>query len=109
MLLASISAFLSSSRYARVSGKRPRGGYAGEFLATHMSVPEPAGSMIVILTLIFWRSILSTSFPSAVLRRRLYGDPRSAARRLDALREWRGERRREQQRRESDRKTRRTA
>jgi S-DNA-T family DNA segregation ATPase FtsK/SpoIIIE len=104
MLLACISAFLSLVvGTLEVSGKAFRaGGYAGEFLATHMSeYLNRTGSMIVILTLIFLAIILSTQFSfGRFFAAAITGIRGSAARRLDALREWREERRREQQRRE---------
>jgi len=104
MLLACMSAFLSLVfGTLEVSGKAFRaGGYAGDFLATHLSeYLNRTGSLIVIVTLIFLAIILSTQFSfgrffAAVIT----GIRGSAARRIDAWREWREERRREQQRRE---------
>jgi S-DNA-T family DNA segregation ATPase FtsK/SpoIIIE len=104
LLFACLSAFLSLTfGTLDISGKaRPAGGYAGEFLAREMSeYLNRTGSVIVILTLIFMAIIMSTQFSfgrffAAVIKAVRGG----ATRGLEALHEWREERRREQQRRE---------
>jgi DNA segregation ATPase FtsK/SpoIIIE, S-DNA-T family len=104
MLLACISAFLSLVfGTLEVAGKAFRaGGYAGEFLANHLSeYLNRTGSVIVILTLIFLAIIISTQFSFGRFFAAVISGVRgSVARRLDGLREWREERRREAQRRE---------
>jgi S-DNA-T family DNA segregation ATPase FtsK/SpoIIIE len=104
LLFACISAFLSLVfGTLEVSGKSFRaGGYAGEFLARAMSEYfNRTGSLIVILTLIFLAIIMSTQFSFG----RFFGaiivsTHGGAMRAIDALHEWREERRREKQRRE---------
>jgi DNA segregation ATPase FtsK/SpoIIIE, S-DNA-T family len=86
-----------------VSGKPFRaGGYAGEFIATQMSdYFNRTGSMIVILTLIFLAVIMTTQFSFGRFFGALWETAGAGgARTLDAFRDWREERRREQQRRE---------
>jgi S-DNA-T family DNA segregation ATPase FtsK/SpoIIIE len=104
LLVACISAFLSLILGTlQISGKAFRaGGYAGEFLAGQMSeYLNRTGSVIVMVTLIFLSIIISTQFSFgrffAAMIRSLRG---SASRSIDAVGEWREERRREQQRRE---------
>ncbi|HKB12996.1 MAG TPA: DNA translocase FtsK 4TM domain-containing protein, partial [Vicinamibacterales bacterium] len=104
LLFACISAFLSLIfGTLDVSGKSFRaGGYAGEFLANELSdYLNRTGSIIVILTLIFFGIIMSTQFSFG----RFFGAVGASAkeallRGLEAMREWREERRREQQRRD---------
>ena len=104
LLFACISAFFSFAFGSlEVSGKAFRaGGYAGEFLAKEMSeYLNRTGALIVILTLIFLAIIIATQFSfgrffGALIAAVLGG----ATRGIDALRDWREERRREQQRRE---------
>ncbi len=104
LLVACISAFLSLIfGTLEVSGKAFRaGGYAGEFLASHMSeYLNRTGSIIVILTLIFLAIIMSTQFSFGRFFSAVIGAIRGSARRgIDAFQEWREERRREKQRRE---------
>jgi S-DNA-T family DNA segregation ATPase FtsK/SpoIIIE len=104
LLFACISASLSLIfGTLEVSGKSFRaGGYAGEFLANEMSdYLNRTGSIIVLLTLIFLAIIMSTQFSFG----RFFGTvgvsiKDAAMRGIDALHEWREERRREKQRRE---------
>jgi DNA segregation ATPase FtsK/SpoIIIE, S-DNA-T family len=104
LLFSCLSAFLSLTfGTLEVSGKSFRaGGYVGEFLATELSeYLNRTGSVIVILTLIFLAIIMSTQFSfgrffGAIGRSSKIGLVRG----LESLREWREERRREQQRRE---------
>ncbi len=86
-----------------ISGKaRPAGGYAGDFLAHHLSeYLNRTGSVIVIMTLIFMSIIMSTQFSFG----RFFGAIIDAIRNgatstFDSFRDWREERRREKQRRE---------
>src|SRR5262249_58802822 len=103
LLFASISAFLSLIfGTLELSGKSFRaGGYVGELLANEMSeYLNRTGSIIVLLTLIFLAIIMSTQFSFG----RFFGIVGAVAhdaaiRVIDALREWREERRRPQQRR----------
>jgi DNA segregation ATPase FtsK/SpoIIIE, S-DNA-T family len=104
LLMAGVSAFLSLVfRTLDVSGKPFRaGGYAGDLAASLLSeYLNRTGSLIVILTLIFLAIIVSTQFSfgrfsSAVIAAAGAGTGRSIA----AIRDWREERRREQERRE---------
>ena len=104
LLFACISAFLSLVfTTVQVSGKPFRaGGSAGDFLAQRMSdYLNKTGSLIVILTLIFFAIIMSTQFSFGRFFAALVESIRSGATRgIDALHEWREERRRERQRRE---------
>jgi S-DNA-T family DNA segregation ATPase FtsK/SpoIIIE len=104
LLFACISAFLSLAfGTLQVSGKAFRaGGYTGEFLAGQMAdYLNRTGSLIVILTLMFLAVILSTQFSFGRFFAAVIGAVRtSATRAVDALHEWREERRREKQRRE---------
>jgi DNA segregation ATPase FtsK/SpoIIIE, S-DNA-T family len=104
LLVACISAFLSLVfGTLEVSGKSFRaGGYAGEFLAHEMSAYlNRTGSAIVILTCIFLAIIMSTQFSFGRFFGTIIEAARSAAGRgVDAIHEWREERRREQQRRD---------
>jgi S-DNA-T family DNA segregation ATPase FtsK/SpoIIIE len=104
LLFGCLSAFLSLIfGTLEVSGKAFRaGGYAGEFLASQLSeYLNRAGSLIVILTLIFLAIIMSTQFSFgrffAAASEGLSG---GFGRGIDAIRAWREERRREKQRRE---------
>jgi S-DNA-T family DNA segregation ATPase FtsK/SpoIIIE len=105
LLVAAISTFLSLVfGTLDVSGNKSfrAGGYTGEFLAKEMSeYLARAGSLIVILTLIFLAVIMSTQFSFgrffAAALRAMKG---AAMRGIDALRAWRDERQRERQRRE---------
>jgi DNA segregation ATPase FtsK/SpoIIIE, S-DNA-T family len=104
LLFACASAFLSLVfGTLDVSGKPFRaGGYAGEWLARELAeYLNRTGSIIVILTLIFFAIIMSTQFSfgrlfAAIIDAATDG----ASRTLDSFREWREERRREQQRRD---------
>ena len=104
LLFGCISAFLSLVfGTLDVSGKPFRaGGSAGEFLANRMSdYLNRTGSLIVILTLIFLAIIMSTQFSFGRFFAAMVGAIRTnGARAVDALHEWREERRRERQRRE---------
>jgi S-DNA-T family DNA segregation ATPase FtsK/SpoIIIE len=104
LLFACISAFLSLIfGTLDVSGKSFRaGGYAGEFLARVMSeYLNRTGSLIVILTLIFLAIIMSTQFSFGRFFGAIIASTHDGAlRAIDALHEWREERRREKQRRE---------
>jgi DNA segregation ATPase FtsK/SpoIIIE, S-DNA-T family len=104
LLFGCISAFLSLIfGTLDVSGKSFRaGGYTGEFLAKELSeYLNRTGSLIVILTLIFLAIIISTQFSFGRFFGAVFQAAKSgAAHGIDALREWREERRREQQRRE---------
>jgi S-DNA-T family DNA segregation ATPase FtsK/SpoIIIE len=104
LLIACISAFLSLVfGTLDVSGKSFRaGGYAGEFLARQMSeYLNKTGSLIVMLTLIFLAIIMSTQFSFGRFFAAIVGSIRGGVTRgVDALHEWREERRREKQRRE---------
>jgi len=105
LLVAAISTFLSLVfGTLDVSGNKSfrAGGYTGEFFAKEMSeYLARAGSLIVILTLIFLAVIMSTQFSFgrffAAALRAMKG---AAMRGIDALRAWRDERQRERQRRE---------
>ena len=104
LLFACISAFLSLVfGTLDVAGKPFRaGGYGGEWLAGELSeYLNRTGSVVVILTLIFLSIIMSTQFSfgrffSAVLASVGGG----AGRAIAAFRDWREDRRREQQRRD---------
>jgi DNA segregation ATPase FtsK/SpoIIIE, S-DNA-T family len=104
VLIAGVSAFLSLVFHTvTVSGKPFRsGGYAGELAAGQLSeYLNRTGSLIVILTLVFLAIILSTQFSFG----RFFGAVIAAsgsgmARGFAAVRDWREERRRDQQRRE---------
>ncbi|PYR18862.1 MAG: hypothetical protein DMF94_18155 [Acidobacteria bacterium] len=104
LLVACIGAFLSLIfGNIEVSGKAFRaGGYAGEFLANHLSeYLNRTGSLIVILTLIFLAIIMSTQFSFGRFFGAVIAAIRGGATRgIDAFHEWREERRRERQRRE---------
>jgi S-DNA-T family DNA segregation ATPase FtsK/SpoIIIE len=104
LLVACVSAFLSLIfGNIEVSGKAFRaGGYAGEFLASHLSdYLNRTGSLIVILTLIFLAIIMSTQFSFGRFFGAVIAAIRGGATRgIDAFHEWREERRRERQRRE---------
>jgi DNA segregation ATPase FtsK/SpoIIIE, S-DNA-T family len=102
LLVATISTFLSLVfGTLELSGKSFRaGGYTGEFLAREMSeYLARAGSLIVILTLIFLAVIMTTQFSfgrffAALMKALTAGVVRA----VDGVREWREERRRERQR-----------
>ena len=86
-----------------VSGKSFRaGGYAGDWVARLLSdYLNRTGSVIVILTLILLAIIVSTQFSFGRLFAALSETTAAGAvRALESFREWREERRREQQRRE---------
>jgi S-DNA-T family DNA segregation ATPase FtsK/SpoIIIE len=86
-----------------VSGKSFRaGGYAGDWVARILAdYLNRTGSVIVILTLILLAIIVSTQFSFGRLFAALSQTSAAGARRaLESFREWREERRREQQRRE---------
>jgi S-DNA-T family DNA segregation ATPase FtsK/SpoIIIE len=104
LLLACLSAFLSLVFGAvDVSGRAFRaGGYAGDWLANELSdYLNRTGSVIVVLTLIFLSIIMSTQFSFGRLFRAIVGAVTGAAgRAFVSFREWRGERRREKQRRD---------
>jgi S-DNA-T family DNA segregation ATPase FtsK/SpoIIIE len=104
MLFACMSAFLSLVLGTLdVSGKPFRaGGYAGEFLARQLSeYLNRTGSLIVILTLIFLAIIMSTQFSFGRFFAVIVDASRDGVTRaIDALHEWREERRREKQRRD---------
>jgi S-DNA-T family DNA segregation ATPase FtsK/SpoIIIE len=104
LLFACISAFLSLVLGTLdVSGKPFRaGGYAGEFLARQLSeYLNKTGSLIVILTLIFLAIIMSTQFSFGRFFAVIVDAVRDGVTRaVDALHEWREERRREKQRRD---------
>ena len=104
LLFACLSAFLSLVfGTLEVSGKSFRaGGYTGDFLAKELSeYLNRTGSMIVILTLIFLAVIISTQFSFGRFFGAIFQATTSGATHgIDALREWREERRRQKQRRE---------
>src|SRR5262245_55145332 len=104
LLFGCISAFLSLVvGTLEVSGKPFRaGGSAGEFLARQLSdYLNRTGSLIVILTLIFLAIIMSTQFSFGRFFAAIVESIRgSVTRGVDALHEWREEKRRERQRRE---------
>jgi DNA segregation ATPase FtsK/SpoIIIE, S-DNA-T family len=104
LLFACISGFLSLMfGTLEVSGKAFRaGGYAGDFLASQMAeYLNRTGSMIVILTLIVLAIILSTQFSLGRFFGAVAGSIKDAIlRAVDALHEWREERRRDRQRRD---------
>jgi len=93
LLVACLSAFLSLIvGTIEVSGKAFRaGGYAGEFLASHMSeYLNRTGSVIVMVTLIFLAIIISTQFSFGRFFAALIGTVRgSATRGIDTFHEWR--------------------
>src|SRR5262245_42596153 len=105
LLFACISAFLSLVfTTIKVSGKPFRaGGSAGELIAHWMSdYLNRTGSLIVILTLIFFAIIMSTQFSFGRFFAALVEWIRtSATRGVDAMHEWREERRRQRQRRDA--------
>ncbi|HEY2906067.1 MAG TPA: DNA translocase FtsK 4TM domain-containing protein [Vicinamibacterales bacterium] len=104
LLFACASAFLSLVfGTLDVSGKPFRaGGYAGEWLAKELAeYLNRTGSIIVILTLIFFAIIMSTQFSFGRLFAAIIDvTTDGAARTIDSFRRWREERRREQQRRD---------
>jgi DNA segregation ATPase FtsK/SpoIIIE, S-DNA-T family len=104
LLFGCASAFLSLVfGTLDLSGKPFRaGGYAGDWLAREMAeYLNRTGSIIVILTLIFFAIIMSTQFSFGRLFAALIdGATDGASRTLASFREWREERRREQQRRD---------
>ncbi|MGE3509117.1 MAG: DNA translocase FtsK [Vicinamibacterales bacterium] len=86
-----------------VSGRPFRaGGYLGEWLSGQMSdYLNRTGSVIVLLALTFLAIIVSTQFSIGRMASALFGSTRDGALRgLDALHQWREDRRRDQQRRE---------
>jgi len=104
LFFSCLSAFLSLVvGTVDVAGKPFRaGGYAGEFLASELSeYLNRTGSVIVVLTLIFLSIIIATQFSFgrlfAALTRVVTG---LVTRAFVSFREWRDERRREQQRRD---------
>src|SRR5262249_47999003 len=104
LLFACASAFLSLVFGAlEVSGKPFRaGGYIGEVIAKEMSeYLARTGSLIVILALIFLAIIMSTQFSFGRFFGAIFASFKSGAMRgVDAMHEWREERRRQQQRRD---------
>jgi DNA segregation ATPase FtsK/SpoIIIE, S-DNA-T family len=104
LLLTCLSALLSLLfGTVEVSGKAFRaGGYAGERLAAFLSdYLNRTGSVIVILTAIFLAIIVSTQFSFGKLFGALSAMAAGGLRHgWESLRDWREERRREQQRRE---------
>jgi DNA segregation ATPase FtsK/SpoIIIE, S-DNA-T family len=104
LLFACTSAFLSLIfGTLDLSGKPFRaGGYAGEWLARELAeYLNRTGSIIVVLTLIFCAVIMSTQFSFGRLFAAIIDVATDgASRTLDSFREWREERRREQQRRD---------
>ena len=104
MFVGSLSALLSLIfGNLEVSGKTFRaGGYAGDWLARLTSEYfNRTGSVIVILTLIFLATIVSTQFSFGRLFAALCRSAAAGGRRgFESFREWREERRREKQRRE---------
>jgi S-DNA-T family DNA segregation ATPase FtsK/SpoIIIE len=104
MFVGSLSALLSLIFGSlEVSGKTFRaGGYAGDWLAKLTSEYfNRTGSVIVILTLIFLATIVSTQVSFGRLFAALCRGVATGGRRvLVSFREWREERRRERQRRE---------
>jgi S-DNA-T family DNA segregation ATPase FtsK/SpoIIIE len=104
LLMVGVSAFLSLVfRTLEVSGKPFRaGGYAGELAAGLLAeYLNRTGSVIVILTLIFLAIIVSTQFSFGRFSSAVIAVAGAATRRsIAAIRDWREERRREQERRE---------
>jgi DNA segregation ATPase FtsK/SpoIIIE, S-DNA-T family len=104
LLVAAISTFLSLVfGTVELSGKSFRaGGYTGEFLAKEMSeYLARAGSLIVILTLIFLAVIMTTQFSfGRFFASFMAAFKVSAVRGAERFRAWRDEKRREKQRRE---------
>jgi S-DNA-T family DNA segregation ATPase FtsK/SpoIIIE len=102
LLVATISTFLSLVfGTLELSGKSFRaGGYTGEFLAREMSeYLARAGSLIVILTLIFLAVIMTTQFSFGRFFAAMMTALKAAVvRGINGVREWREERRRERQR-----------
>jgi S-DNA-T family DNA segregation ATPase FtsK/SpoIIIE len=102
LLVATISTFLSLVfGTLELSGKSFRaGGYTGEFLAREMSeYLARAGSLIVILTLIFLAVIMTTQFSfGRFFAAMMLALKASVVRGISGVREWREERRRERQR-----------
>jgi DNA segregation ATPase FtsK/SpoIIIE, S-DNA-T family len=102
LLVATISTFLSLVfGTLELSGKSFRaGGYTGEFLAREMSeYLARAGSLIVILTLIFSAVIMTTQFSfGRFFAALMVALKASVVRAASGVREWREERRRERQR-----------
>jgi S-DNA-T family DNA segregation ATPase FtsK/SpoIIIE len=104
LLFACVSGFLALVFDMVMVAGRPfrAGGYAGEWLAGFMAdYLNRTGSVIVLLTLIFLAVIVSTQFSFG----RFFGAvfhlvTEGGARAIDAVHEWREERRKEKQRRE---------
>jgi len=104
LLLACVSAFLSLVLGTVDSAGKPfrSGGYAGDWLSSVLSeYLNRTGSVIVVLTIIFLSIIISTQFSFGRFFA-VFGSGFSAAMSHAALaaKNWREERRREQQRRE---------
>jgi S-DNA-T family DNA segregation ATPase FtsK/SpoIIIE len=104
LLIASLGAFLSLALGTIEAGGRSfrAGGYAGEWLSGGMSeYLNRTGSIIVILTMMFLSIIVSTQFSFGRFFAAIFGVfSIAAARASEAVREWREDRRREQQRRD---------
>jgi S-DNA-T family DNA segregation ATPase FtsK/SpoIIIE len=104
LLLACLSAFLSLALSFLDEASRAfrAGGYVGDRLARFLSeYLNRTGSIIVVLTLIFLSLILSTQFSfGRVFAALVKGTRAMARRRWASLREWREERRRQEQRRD---------
>src|SRR5262245_42590488 len=104
LLVAAISTFMSLVfGTIELSGKPFRaGGYTGEFLAGEMSeYLARAGSLIVILTLIFLAVIMTTQFSFGRFFASFMAALRvSVSRGAERFHAWRDEKRREKQRRE---------
>jgi len=104
LLVAAISTFMSLVfGTIELSGKPFRaGGYTGEFLAGEMSeYLARAGSLIVILTLIFLAVIMTTQFSFGRFFASFMAALKvSVLRGAERFRAWRDEKRREKQRRE---------
>ena len=102
LLVAAISTFLSLVfGTLDLSGQSFRaGGYTGEFLARQMSeYLARAGSLIVILTLVFLAVIMTTQFSFGRFFAAIGEAIADGARRtIASFRDWREERRREKQR-----------
>jgi DNA segregation ATPase FtsK/SpoIIIE, S-DNA-T family len=104
VLIAGVSAFLSLVvRTIDVAGKPFRsGGFAGDVVAAQLSAYfNRTGALIVILTLVFLAIIMSTQFSiGRFFTALMSASSRGVGRGIDAVREWREERRRERERRE---------
>jgi S-DNA-T family DNA segregation ATPase FtsK/SpoIIIE len=104
LLFSCVCAFLSLALGTVDAAGRPfrSGGYAGAWLADSMAeYLNRTGSLIVILTLIFFAVIMSTQFSFGRFFGSLFAAIRDAATRsVDGLHQWREERRKDQQRRE---------